>query len=133
MIVKEGGKRTMKNSKDRVLHTFYTESQLKILELLWDKGPLSVEDIINELHMSPEQVRRELEVLEKNAYVVGRRVETHSNPEESYYATIGKERLIELGEIALKYSSIPPALIEMEEKERRNKEIRKFACKAHLD
>ncbi|MDW8034545.1 MAG: hypothetical protein RMI79_06420 [Nitrososphaerota archaeon] len=64
-------------------------------------------------------------------HIVGKR-EVHSNPEEFYYAKISREGLIELCEIALKYSSKPPGLMEIEEEERMKKEIRKFARKVRL-
>ncbi|MEM1548919.1 MAG: helix-turn-helix domain-containing protein [Thermoproteota archaeon] len=121
----------MKRDKDKLLYAFHTEPQVKILELLWREGPLTLEDITNALKVDSKKAYEELENLVKR-HIVGKRVEAHSYEREVYYPKMSKERRIELCEIALKYSSMPPGLMEIEEEERMRREIRKFARKTHL-
>ncbi len=118
--------------KEEILYNFYNENKVKILKLLWDKGPMGLEEISRSLQIDPEVAYKELSELEKEC-AIGKRFEHHSAQREVYYAAIGRERVIDLCETALRDSSKSLSQLEMEAEEEMRKSLKRFAREAYLD
>lgn len=118
--------------REEILYNFYDENKVKILKLLWDKGPMGLEEISRNLGINPEVAYEELSELEKEC-AVSKRIEHRSAQREVYYAAISRERAIELCETALRDSSKSLSQLEMEAEEEMRKSLERFAREAHFD
>jgi predicted transcriptional regulator len=118
--------------REEILYNFYDEDKIRILNLLWNRGAMDLEEISRSLQIEPKVALKALSELEKEC-VIGKRVEHHSIARELYYAAIGRERCIELCEMVLEDSSKSLLQLEMEAEEEMRKNLKRFARKAHFD